>query len=364
MSTIGRSAIAMLVWAQIVSTGTARAQTARGTIQGHVTDSSGAVLQGASVTVIPGGARAVTDAEGGYTISGLAPGDYTVGVTFVGFRDFSTAVHVEAGHSLRVDPTLEVAGQSESILVTAERPRGEAGQINRERTADNIVQVLSAEVITSLPNANVADALGRLPSVTLERDEGEGKYVQIRGTEPRLSNLTIDGVSVPSPETGVRQVKLDTLASDLVESIEINKTLQANMDADGIGGSVNIRTKTAGNEPTMMFSATGGYTPIIGGPRVSQTGGTVGKRFGADRRVGVLIGATYDWNGRGINDIEPSPTVDSVAPHYDSIDLRDYMYYRTRWGVSGSSDYRVSNGSSIAVRGLYSTFRHCGQKWV
>ena len=112
------------------------------------------------------------------------------------------------------------------------------------------MQVLSAEVITSLPNANIADALGRLPSVTLERDEGEGKYVQIRGTEPRLSNTTIDGVNVPSPESGVRQIKLDTLASDLVESIEINKTLQANMDGDGIGGSVNLRTKTAGEQPT------------------------------------------------------------------------------------------------------------------
>ena len=191
------------------------------------------------------------------------------------------------------------------------------------------MQVLSAEVITSRPNANIADALGRLPSVTLERDEGEGKYVQIRGTEPRLSNLTIDGVNVPSPESGVRQIKLDTLASDLVESIEINKTLQANMDADGIGGSVNIRTKTAGDQPTIMMSALGGYTPIIGGRGVSQTGITLGDRFGRDKNFGLLIGGTYDWNGRGINDIEPSPTVTSLSPHYDSMDLRDYMYYRT-----------------------------------
>ena len=78
----------------------------------------------------------------------------------------------------------------------------------------------------------------------------------------------------------------------------------------------------------------------------------------------MLIGGTYDWNGRGINDIEPSPTVTSLSPHYDSIDLRDYMYYRTRWGLSGSADYRVNNGSSLAVRGLYSTFRNWGQKWV
>src|SRR5215471_4438664 len=323
---------------------TALAQQNRGSIQGRVTDSSGAVLRGATVTVIPGGAHTVTDAEGGFVMTGLAAGDYTVTVSFVGFREISIATHVEGGKAARIDPKLEVAAQSESILVTADRPRGEAGQINQERTADNIVQVLSSEVITSLPNANVADALGRLPSVTLERDEGEGKYVQIRGTEPRLSNLTIDGVNVPSPESGVRQIKLDTLASDLVESIEINKTLQANMDADGIGGSVNLRTKTAAERPVLMLSATGGYTPIIGGRGVDQFNATLGRRFGTDNRLGVLLGGTYDWNGRGINDIEPSPTVTSLSPHYDSIDLRDYMYYRTRWGMSGSSDYRLSNG--------------------
>ncbi len=289
---------------------------------------------------------------------------YTVTVDSIGFTEFTREVTVVAGETVRIDSKLDVGGQSESILVTAERPRGEAEQINRERTADNIVQVLSSEVITSLPNANVADALGRLPSVTLERDEGEGKYVQIRGTEPRLSNMTIDGVNVPSPESGVRQIKLDTLASDLVDSIEINKTLQANMDGDGIGGSVNVRTKTAGDKPMAMLSGLGGYTPIIGGRGVSQTGATIGQRFGPDKALGVLLGGTYDWNGRGINDIEPSPTVSSLSPHYDSLDLRDYMYYRTRWGLTGSTDYRVDNNTSLSVRGLYSTFRNWGQKWV
>ncbi len=327
------------------------AQAERGSISGRVTDSAGGVLQGAIVTVTPGGANVVTDQKGDYVLAGLTPGEYTVNVNYVGFGAFTKEVRVTTGRTT-VDAALQVAGQSEQILVTADRPRGEAAQINRERTADNIVQVLSAEVITSLPNANIADALGRLPSVTLERDEGEGKYVQIRGTEPRLSNLTIDGVNVPSPEGGVRQIKLDTLASDLVESVEINKTLQANMDGDGIGGSVNLRTKTAAEQPTVMFNGVGGFTPIIGGRGVDQFGATLGQRFGPDKRLGLLVGGTYDWNGRGINDIEPSPTVTSLTPHYDSIDLRDYMYYRTRWGLTGSSDYRLSNGSSLFVARL------------
>src|SRR4029077_5987003 len=164
-------------------------------------------------------------------------------------------VDVVAGQVAGLDIKLEVASVNEQVLVTAERAAGEAEAINRERSADNIVQVPPADIIRSLPNANLADAIGRLPSVPLERDEGEGKYVQVRGTEPRLSNLTIDGVNVPSPESGVRQIKLDTLAADLVESVEINKTLQANMDGDGIGGSVNLRTKTAAERPMVMVSA-------------------------------------------------------------------------------------------------------------
>jgi len=343
----------------------ATAQERKGTITGHVTDATHAVLRGAQVELQPSGQTAVSDAQGQFIISGVAPGHYTLTVSAVGFAPFSTNdVGVTSGAVLNVDATLQVERHMEVVEVRAEREHGEVEAINRERTADNILQVLPAEVITSLPNANIADALGRLPSITLERDEGEGKYVQIRGTEPRLSNVTIDGINVPSPESGVRQIKLDTLASDLVESIEVNKTLQANQDGDGIGGSVNLKTKTAGDVPTASLYGLGGYTPIIGGRGVDQFGGTVGQRFGASKRLGVLFGGTYDWNGRGINDIEPSPTVSSLAPHYDSIDLRDYMYYRTRWGLAGSVDYKLGEGSGLYLRGLYSTFRNWGHKWV
>lgn len=133
--------------------------------------------------------------------------------------------------------------------------------MNRERESDDILQVLPIEVITSLPNTNIADALGRLPSVTLERDEGEGKYVQIRGAEPRYNNVTIDGMEVASPEN-VRQIKLDIVPANLVDSVEISKTLSANQDGDAIGGSVNLVTKTAEEEPTLYLNGIGGYTPI------------------------------------------------------------------------------------------------------
>jgi hypothetical protein len=307
---------------------------------------------------------AVTDAQGDFTVSGLAPGEYTLTVKYVGFSSFSGKVTVISGQAARLDATLNVTSTGEEVVVYAGRAHGEAEAINRERAADNILQVLPAEVITSLPNANVADAIGRLPSVTLERDEGEGKYVQIRGTESRLSNLTIDGINVPSPDGGVRQVKLDTIPADLVESVEINKTLLPNMDGDGIGGSVDLKTKSAGETPTLILDGLGGYTPIVNGRYASQWDATLGQRFGAGKKLGVLFGGSYDYNGRGIDDIEPVPTPDSITPSYDSIDLREYRYDRTRWGFAGTADYKLAEFSSFYLRGLYSDFKDYGDRWV
>ncbi|HEY2819876.1 MAG TPA: carboxypeptidase regulatory-like domain-containing protein, partial [Candidatus Acidoferrum sp.] len=233
---------------------TTSAQSDKGSISGKVTDSQGAVLQGAEIVLEPAGVHAVSDAQGRFFINDIVAGHYTINVTYVGFSALVKEVEVSAGQPVTVDAKMELSSVSTEVLVTAERAAGEAEAINRERSADNIVQVLPADVIRSLPNANMADALGRLPSVTLERDEGEGKYVQVRGTEPRLTNTTIDGINVPSPESGVRQIKFDAIPADLVESVEINKTLQANMDGDGIGGSINLVTKTATERPTIALS--------------------------------------------------------------------------------------------------------------
>jgi TonB-dependent receptor len=347
----------------------ALAQERKGTITGTVKDSGNSTLQGALVELLPLGRKVVTDNQGQFRITDVPAGEYTLSVSYVGLAVSNVPVVVQAGQEATANPILQVASQVDQVIVTAERASGEAEQVNREITADNIVQVLSSDVIRSLPNANMADALGRLPSVTLERDEGEGKYVQVRGTEPRLTNVTIDGINVPSPENFARQIKLDAVPADIVESVEINKTLQANMDADGIGGSVNIVTKTAGERPTVNLSGMGGYTPIIGGRGQVETTGTVGQRFGSNKRLGMLIGGSYDWNGRGINDMEPSP--DAInnngapgTPFYDGADLRNYRYYRTRWGLAGSADYKLAEGSSLYIHGFYSDFKNYGERWV
>ena len=347
----------------------AAAQARKGAISGRVVDNSGAVLRGAEVSLKAKEITVVTDEQGEFLIKDLDPGSYSISISYVGFAPFTKNVEVTSGQVAGVEAKLEVQSQNLEVLVTAERPSAEAEAVNIERSADNILQVLPADVIRSLPNANMADALGRLPSVTIERDEGEGKYVQVRGTEPRLTNTTIDGVNVPSPESGVRQIKFDAIPADIVEAVEINKTLQANMDGDGIGGSVNLVTKTAEERPTVNVSGMGGYTPIQSGRGLVETTATLGQRFGAGKRFGLLIGGSYDWNGRGIDDTEPVPDIanfgaPSAARIFEAADIREYQYYRSRWGIAGSSDYKLGDGSDIYARLLYSDFHNYGDRWL
>ena len=335
-----------------------------GAIGGTVTDQTGTVLQGAEISVKSPALTASSNEQGRFYINDLAPGAYNLTITYVGLDAFTASVTVNAGQTANIDAQLHVAKQGETVVVLAGRDSAEAEAINVERTSDNLMQVMPSEVITSLPNANLADALGRLPSVTLERDEGEGKYVHVRSTEPRLTNTTVDGVNLPSEEPGVRQIKFDAIPSGLVDSVQISKTLQANMEGDGIGGSVNLVTKTATDTPTIEVTGLGGYTPIQSGRGNTTETGTFGRRFGASKKFGFIAGGSYDWEGRGIDDIEPVPDENNGALWFDGMSLREYQYFRSRYGFAGSTDYRIRDGSNLFARFLYSDFKNYGDRWA
>ena len=348
----------------------AQSQTGRGSIAGTVKDSGNSALQGALVELLPLGRKVATDDHGQFRITDVPAGEYTLSVSYVGLAVANVPVTVQAGQEAAANPVLQVASQSDQVIVSAERLQGEAEAINIERTSDDIVQVLPERVITSLPNTNIADAVGRVPSVSLERDEGEGKYVQIRGTEPRLSNVTVNGVNLPSPETNVRNIKLDAVPADLVERIEVFKTLSADQDADGIGGTVNLVTRTAGEKATYALGGTGGYNPIQGGLPRGGFDGTFGKRFGVNKKFGFLLNGTFDKTNRGIDDQEPGqatgtdPATGRNVAFVNTYDERSYGYYRTRYGFSTGIDYNIKPGTSVYLKGLFGDFHDYGETWV
>jgi TonB-dependent receptor len=341
------------------------AQEMNGSVSGTVKDAAGAVLQGASIVLEPTATTTASNSLGNYLLPNVKPGTYTVTITYVGFRPSVSSVTVTAGKTTSLDATLAVSSASQEIVVSA-NVEGDAASINEQRVSENILNVETEAQIQSLPNANIADAVGRMPGVTLQRNEGEGQYVQIRGTEPRLSNTTIDGVIVPGPDPQVRQVDLDTIPADLVGAVAINKTLSASQDGDAIGGSVNLSIKQAtSSRPTLAFEGNVGNTPIDGQRPVFLINSSAGMRFGPAKRLGVMIGYSYDLNDRGIDDVEPVPDLDDNGnTTFDKLYIQQYLYDRTRYGTAGSVDYKLNENSDLYIHGLFSNFRDFGEKFA
>ena len=320
---------------------------------------------GAQIVLQPTATTVASNAQGNFLIQNVSPGTYTVTISGVGFSNSVSTIVVHAGQNTLVDATMKVSSTREQVEVNANL-QGDVAAINEQRTSPNILDVMTAETIQDLPNQSVATVLGRMPGVTVQINEGEPQYVQIRGTEPRLSNTTVDGLLLPGPDPQVRQVDLWAIPGDLVGAVEINKTLSANQDGDAIGGSVNLTMRQAtSTKPTLQIESLGGYNPIDTGQAWFRDDATIGKRFGPQGRFGAILTYSYDLNDLGTDDVEPVPDispVDNVTSEFNAISLREYFYNHTRWGFGGSVDYKLNDNSDLFVHGLFSNFRDFGSR--
>lgn len=357
-----RTASLLAIICALVAPVVASAQAGPGGVAGTVVDTTGRAVVGAVVHL--GGTRygAMVDSSGRYRVSGVPAGTYMLHVSELGYAADSSRVTIPSGatvrHDVRLHSSTRLLG---SVVVTAQRlGETQASALARRQTAPNVVNVLAGDVIRALPNANAAEAASRIPGVTTERDEGEGKFVEVRGTEPRLTSVTIDGAHIPGSERGSRVPKLDDVPSDVLSAIEVSKTLTADMDADAIGGSVNLVTKTPEGAPHGYVAGQYGFITLLNRNQY-QGGFAYGGRYGDHRQLGLLIGGSADRNNRTTNDLEPAWAVDASGR---SIPIewsqRDYLYRRNRYGLGGDVDYRFAGGSAISLKGLYSRFEDFG----
>jgi len=336
-----------------------------GTLTGTVSNVNGAAQPGAIVRLAATRFFAVVDSSGRYQIAHIPAGTYVTRITKLGFAPDTATVEVRNGEVAHRDARLLPAAELLADVVVNAGRLGEskAAALERRANAPNVVTVLSGDEIRALPTLNAAEAAGRLSGVTTERDEGEGKFIQIRGTEPRLSNVTVDGAHLPGTERA-RIPKLDDVPSDILAAIEVSKTLTAEMDADAIGGSVNLVTKTPEGRPHGYVSGQFGQMTLQSYTQY-QGGFAYGGRTGEDGKLGYLLGGSADHNNRGINDVEPAWTVDdqgrSIPIEWSQ---RDYAYHRNRYGLAGDVDYRFSPVTSISFKGLWSLFENFGTRYV
>ncbi|MEZ5286887.1 MAG: TonB-dependent receptor plug domain-containing protein [Vicinamibacterales bacterium] len=322
-----------------------------GSISGTVSDAvSGAPLAGADVALDGTAFITATDRTGAFLLTGVPTGEYSLLVLYLGHTDERASVTVSSGRSVSVEVSLRPASFSEVVQVTATPiGEGQAQALNQQRTALNITNVVSADQIGSFPDPNAAESAQRIPGVSITRDQGEGRYVLVRGTEPRLNSMMIDGERIPAPEGDARQVALDAVPADQLQSIEVSKAVTPDMDADSIGGAVNSSPSRAVGRPTMLFSAAGGYNALQEDAGQSRFSGTVGRRI-AGGRTGLLLGGSASALNRGSENFEAT---------YDDGELADFQnrdYQIERLGVNGA-DVQLGLGSSLVFRGIFNEFK-------
>jgi len=256
-------------------------------ISGKVTDENGNALPGANVLIKGTGTGTITDHEGAYKI-GVTSSEDTLLFTFIGYRPYETMVGSQSTINAALNP--EAAELDEVVITT--QARGQRAAINQQFASNSVVNVVSSEKMQELPDANAAEAIGRLPGISLQRASGEASKVVIRGLSPKYSNVTIEGVKMAS--TGQdRSVDLSFVQGDALGGIEVSKSLRADQDADAIGGTVNLKLRKAPEKRKIDLMAEGGYANIDHDFSNYKFTGGYSNRFW-DNQIGLNIRATTE----------------------------------------------------------------------
>lgn len=245
------------------------------------------------------------------------------------------------------------------LVVTGQRA-AERKALQAKKASDRVEEVLVANDVGKLPDQNVAEAVRRLPGISVANDQGEGRYVIIRGVNPNLANVTINNQTAPAPEPEGRQVKLDDIPSSLIGKVAVIKSLTPDLDANAIAGQVDIVTVSAFDRNRTFFNARADYGQFdMNGKHPYEGDLTVGGLFGAEKQFGAVLSANY--SNRPIE----SENFGASGPTYkqvngftvpDLIEFRDYNLVRKRTGLVGNFDWRPSDATKLYLRTSYSKF--------
>jgi len=325
-------------------------------IAGQLSNDRQQFLRGAMIRLVGTNREAVTDATGRFRIDQLADGDYQLEVNYLGYGKQVVAVQIrqQQGQTLRL--TLVPQKNLEVIRVSGQR-EGQARALNVQRAADNIKSVVSSDYLGRFPDANVAESVQRLAGISIQRDQGEGRYVNVRGAPLEFANVTVDGVVMPSPNGSTRAIDLDTIPSDVISTLEVTKALTPDLDADAIAGNINIVTQGAldSQQPFVRGSLAAGRNQKGSGD-VRSGSLTLGQQF-AEGKAGVLLSGSHSSTERVTDNVEHTWSKQSNGQYLPTTtEFKDYELTRTRSGLSARFDWRPSDLHRLYLAQHYSRF--------
>ena len=334
-------------------------------LTGELVDSArSTVFEGAIVRLQELDISTRTDERGRFRLTNIPPGSYTLVISYVGAPEARMPVTVTA-NGLELGEIALGAGETaewlqlEEVLVHGQSA-AMAGAINQQRAADTVKSILDSDTMGQFPDQNVAESLRRLSGVTVENDQGEGRYVVIRGMDPDLNATSINGVRASSAEDR-RALQLDVIPTDVLDGLEVQKSLTPDMDGDAIGGSVNVKTLSAFSRKEVFLKTRfeGGYNELREdwSPKASVAFSNIFELPG-ERRLGIAAALSFQDRKLAADNFEADDweQADNGADYPETFEPRYYLVDRQRIGAVLNLDYDLSATTTVFMRSLYSEF--------
>ncbi|MDR0938013.1 MAG: TonB-dependent receptor [Mediterranea sp.] len=324
----------------------------QGSARGRIIDEAQQTLPGAAIYIEQLQIYAVSDARGYYTLTNLAPGIYRIRVSYVGYTPVETDLVIPAGSTLDKDIVLHEGIELQEVVIGGAF-QGQRRAIASQQNSLGIKNVVSAVQVGKFPDANIGDALKRVAGINVQYDQGEARFGQVRGTAADMSSVSIDGNRIPSAEGDTRNVQLDLIPAEMIQTIEVNKVVTPDMDADAIGGAINLITKSSPYKRTIVATAGSGYNAISQKAQLNL-GFTYGDRF-FDGRLGVMLSASYQNNPAGSDNTEFvwDQDVESGTLLLTDYQVRQYYLTRERQSYSGAIDWKLSKNHRLTLKAIF-----------
>jgi TonB-dependent receptor len=371
----------------------AMSQVLKGSI---INEQTGEAVTGAVVKADGTSYYGVSGLDGSFMIRNIPAGDYKIIVTMVGY--IAETRNVRLTNNSNMLPVIGLTPDRKelsSVVVSASREKNNDAQArNMEKNASQVMNIVSARTIQISPDLTVANVIQRVSGITVERNNtGDGQYALLRGMDKRYNYTLVNGVKIPSPDNKNRFVPLDIFPAELLDRLEVTKSLNPDMEGDGIGGAINLVMKDAPGKLLISGNVATGFNTLflnrpfytfdksqiqtsspyeelgpayparqadfnpglldmkkMGTKPNMYAGLSLGNRFFKDK-LGVLVAGTYQNSLRGSNSTYFSFTTAtsdaSNLPVITSLDRRTYSEEQTRSGLHGKLDYRLSGSHKL-----------------
>ncbi|MDE5491442.1 TonB-dependent receptor domain-containing protein [Elizabethkingia meningoseptica] len=365
---------------------------------------TGEVVTGAEVQIFPGKQKVFSGLDGEFKFKNLSPGQYTYTITYNPFRTIRKTILI-ADEKNEIEVFLGATGVKEIEIINIKvnkKADSDAFARKAEQKLPQVTNIVSGASISKSPDISVANVIQRVSGVSVERSSnGEGQYAILRGMDKRYNYTLVNDVKIPSPDGKNRYIPLDIFPAELLDRLEIYKSLLPNMEGDAVGGVVNMVMKDAPSREEINVNLALGYSQMLFDKKFKTfptdqinfrspyelngksyqannsnfpknnyrienvtampnfSGGfSYGKRF-FNQKLG-FIGAVSFQNNNRLTESQffNSNNVD-VMKYAVITSLNDRNYYENqqRLGIHTKLDYKINKNHSISLYNLFAQLR-------